>query len=158
VFTVASANSIENLPPELLRRGRFDQIFATGLPDAEERKDILQIHLNKRGWGDVFSDDKLTTIVNRMKGFVGAEIESTVKDALVNSFAEGKDLNAKYLTEASKAVVPLSVSYADQIQKMTLWAKTHAVPAGKVEEAAPVSGRKRSRRPQIRVKNGETLQ
>ena len=155
VFTVFSANSIENLPMELTRKGRVDQIFAVGLPDAEERKDILRIHLDKRNWGDVFSDEKLDGVVRAMSGFVGAEIESAVKDALIDSFAEGKDLMVRHLLKASKATIPLSVSRAEQVQKMTLWAKTYAVPAGKVEEVvAPIASGRRTRKPRIK----ETLQ
>ena len=154
-FVSQSANNIENLPPEILRKGRFDQIFATGLPDEEERLEILKIHLEKRNWQDTIPDDKLLDIVGKMRGFVGSEIESVVKDALIDSFNDGKDLSAKYLIAASKAVIPLSVSYAEQIQKMTLWAKTHAVPAGKVEDdnVTPFGRAKRSRR--LKAKNDE---
>lgn len=155
VFTVASANSIENLPPELLRKGRFDQIFATGLPSERERKDILRIHLDKRGWSDDFEDSQLATIANHMKGFVGAEIESVVKDALIDSFNDNKDLTTKHLIRASKSIIPLSVAYAEQIQKMTLWAKTHAVSASRREDdkVAPITKNRRTRRPQLRAKN-----
>ena len=156
VFVVMTANNIDNLPPELLRRGRLDQIFATGLPDESEKLAILKIHLSKRGWSDALSTKESQQVVKHMKGFVGAEIESVVKDALVNSFSSNEDLHAKHLIEASKAVVPLSVSYAKQIQQMTLWAKTHAVPAGKVieDKVATIARGRRTRKPRIK----ETLQ
>lgn len=146
VFTMVTANNIDALPPELMRRGRFDQIFSTGLPTTDERLDILNIHLSKRGWGDEFKAPVLQRIAKSMKGFVGAEVESVVKDALVDSFSEGSQLTEAYLIQAKDNVIPLSVAYSEQIQKMTLWAKTNAIPAGTSTEettVTPIRSRRR---------------
>lgn len=157
VFTMVTANNIDSLPPELLRRGRFDNIFATSLPGLQERKEILQIHLRKRGWEKALTGRNLQTVANKMKGFVGAEIESTVKDALINSFAEGEQLSQEYLEAAIKDVIPLSVSHNAQIQAMTLWAKQHATPAGSREAETPDANvtqiGKRTRRPVTKKKD-----
>lgn len=148
VFTIMTANNIQGLPPELLRKGRFDEIFATGFPDTQNRKEILEIHLRKRGWGDAFSDQQLNLISESMKGFVGAEVESVVKDALIESFHLGEALEVKHLEAAIAETTPLSKSRPKEIAEMVTWASQCATPAGKkdfVDETnvTPLKGRSR---------------
>jgi AAA+ superfamily predicted ATPase len=132
VFTMVTANNIMGLPPEMMRRGRFDAIFATGLPTEEERLAVLDIHLEKRGWDSAaFSRKEKQAVINASKGYVPAEIESAVKDALINAFAEGEDLTMDYVVDALREMTPLSKSYAEAIQVMTAWAHANAIPASK---------------------------
>ena len=135
VFTIMTANNVQGLPPELLRKGRFDEIFATGFPDAENRKEILSIHLRKRGWGDQFSVQELQILANLLKGFVGAEIEAVVCSALIDSFSKGEDLGVKHIQDAIKETTPLSKSRSKEVFEMLAWAKECAVPAGKKDFA-----------------------
>jgi hypothetical protein len=87
IFVVATANSVQNLPPEMLRRGRFDELFFVDLPNFDERKHILSIHLKKRGWKpEQFDIDDLAT---RSEGFSGAELEQIVITAMIDAFGRG---------------------------------------------------------------------
>lgn len=132
VFTMVTANNVTGLPPELMRRGRFDAIFASGFPTAEERLEILKIHLNKRGWDPADFDKKeLNLVVEASKGYVGSEIEACVKDGLVDAFAADEDLTPQHMIAALKNMVPLSVAFNETVQEMTLWAKNNATPASK---------------------------
>ena len=90
VFVIATANNITDLPPELMRKGRFDEIFFVGLPKSEERKKIFEIHLSKRRPKDLV-DINLQQLVNKTEGYSGADIEGVVKDAVEDVFASGKD-------------------------------------------------------------------
>lgn len=90
VFVVATANDITKLPPELLRKGRFDEIFYVGLPNDEEREKIFKIHITKRRPHDI-KNIKLSELVQKTKGFSGADIEGVIKDAVEIAFADGKE-------------------------------------------------------------------
>lgn len=135
VFTMVTANNIDGLPPELLRRGRFDAIFSTSLPNAKERKDVLAIHLRKRD-RDIadFSEEDVERIMQACDRYVPAEIESAVKDALVNSFSESEDLTAQHIIDAFNVMVPLSKAFATQIERMNEWAKNNATPVSLTED------------------------
>lgn len=89
VFVVATANNIMDLPPELMRKGRFDEIYFVGLPEADERKKILQIHIKKRRPKDLAGID-LDKLVGKTEGYSGADLEGVVKDAVEEAFANGK--------------------------------------------------------------------
>lgn len=132
VFTVVTCNSITGLPPELLRRGRFDAIFATSFPTPEERMEILDIHLRKRGRNpkDFKKRDKLL-VVGKAKGYVPAEIESAIKDGLVEAFSAGEKFTMNHVIGALDIMVPLSVTYKERVQLMTAWASQNAIPASK---------------------------
>jgi len=135
VFTMVTANNIDGLPPELLRRGRFDAIFSTSLPNDKERKDVLAIHLRKRGRDiDEFSEDEINTIVASCDKYVPAEIESAVKDALVDAFSEDQTLSAQHVVNAFSVMVPLSKAFATQIERMNEWAKNNATPVSLTED------------------------
>ena len=127
VFLVATANDIEALPPELLRKGRFDEIFFVDLPGEEAREAILSVHLRKRG-----RDEKafeMAELVRASQGYSGAEIEQAVLSGLTRAFAAGKDLTTPGLVEALRASPPLSVIMKDRVQALRQWAKDRCVPA-----------------------------
>jgi len=130
VFTMVTANNVDGLPPELLRRGRFDATFATGFPTEKERMEVLNIHLNKRGWeADSFPTKERQRVVAASRGYVPAEIEAAVKDGLIDAFDEDEDFTMEYVVQALHRMVPMSTAYNKEIQRMVLWAKTNAVPA-----------------------------
>ena len=118
-FVVATANDIIKLPPELLRKGRFDEIFYVGLPSDNERKRIFEIHISKRRIKDL-SDIDLNRLVSRTKGYSGADIEGVVKESIENIYAEGKDkLTTDDLLEAIKNTHSLSEIMKEPLKKMS---------------------------------------
>ncbi len=131
VFTVVTANRVDGLPPELLRRGRFDQIFSVTLPSPEERIEVLAIHLRKRG-RDIknFNKDAIADFIVASDEYVPAEIESAVKDALVESFGDLKcqDVEMKHILSAFKNMVPMARSNRETIERITTWATNNATP------------------------------
>jgi hypothetical protein len=134
VFTMVTANNISNLPPELLRRGRFDDIFSTSLPNDEERVEILSIHLKLRGRSlDGYSEDDISRYLVASNRYVGAEIEAAVKDSLVNAFADSSEVDVDYIIDSLESMVPLSTSYKDVIDETIEWAKANATPVSKEE-------------------------
>ena len=122
VFVVATANRIEQLPPELLRKGRFDEIFFIDLPAAPERRAILEIHVRKRGRDPAAHD--LDALAQRTAGFSGAEIEQAVVSALYDAFAEGKELEPALLARAVAEALPLSTTMSEEIARVREWART----------------------------------
>jgi SpoVK/Ycf46/Vps4 family AAA+-type ATPase len=124
VFVVATANDISQLPPELMRKGRFDEIFFVDLPSEEERKDIFAIHLSKRK-RDPKSFD-LDLLAKNTPGFSGAEIEQSVVSALFDAFHAGRELNTDDIVKAVKQSVPLSVTMEEEISSLREWARTRA--------------------------------
>lgn len=130
VFTVVTANRVEGLPPELLRRGRFDQIFSVGMPNADERLDVLKIHLRKRGRNiDIFHADDVREFLTASDRYVPAEIESAVKDALIYAFSDTtcKDVEMRHIIEALRNMIPMSKSNAAAIEGILQWADNNAV-------------------------------
>ena len=122
VFVVATANSVANLPPELLRRGRFDELFFVDLPNYHERLDILEIHLSKRGWKPEKYD--LESIANRTEGFSGAELEQIVVSAMIDSFGQGRLLSQEDLEKSRDQTVPLSVTMEEKVFELREWASS----------------------------------
>ena len=127
MFVIATANDIKRLPPELLRKGRFDEIFFVDLPDAEVREQIFAVHLKRRG-RPVESFD-LSALAEASEGFSGAEIEQVVISALYTAFAEGTDLSDQLLVEEIKSTRPLSVTMGEKISELRAWAADRAVLA-----------------------------
>ena len=114
IFVIATANSVQNLPPEMLRRGRFDELFFVDLPNFDERKHILGIHLKKRGWKpDQFDVDDLAS---RSEGFSGAELEQIIVTGMIDAFGLGHILQYEDLERAWRSTVPLSVTMEDKIR------------------------------------------
>lgn len=128
VFVVATANNIAQLPPELLRKGRVDEIFFVDLPDEEERKEILKIHLERRK-RKIFSDDDMKELSLISKGFTGAELEEAVKEAMYRAYDEGQPLTSSQLKEALLETSPLSITMGEVIRSTREWAKGRAVMA-----------------------------
>ncbi|MFH0795839.1 MAG: AAA family ATPase [Candidatus Omnitrophota bacterium] len=142
VFVIATANNIEQLPPELMRKGRFDEIFFVDLPRPEERKEIFSIHLKKRKRNPEKFD--LEKIARVSVGFSGAEIEQVVISALFDAFQAGKDITTDFLLNSIKQTVPLSVTMKENLDNLRNWAATRCRPAsspGEIEEL-PDLGRK----------------
>ena len=129
VFIAATANVIELLPPEVLRKGRFDQIFFVTLPNPQERKSIFSIHLKKTGVD--LSEINLDMLVKVTEGFNGAEIEQAVNGAMIEAFNSGRSLNEHDIVIAAGNIVPLSITMREEIGRMERWAYHRAVPASK---------------------------
>jgi SpoVK/Ycf46/Vps4 family AAA+-type ATPase len=119
VFVVATANGVEKLPPELLRKGRFDEIFMLDLPSSAERNSILQLHLEQRRPGLKLP---LATVVSRSEGFSGAELEQTVIEAMHLAFADNRELTEPDLIGAASQLIPLSRTASEQLEKLKQWA------------------------------------
>lgn len=123
VFLVATANQVQGLPPELLRKGRFDEIFAVDLPDAIDRKAIFEIHLAKR---KRTGDFDLDTVVTETEGFTGSEIETVIDEAMFNAFFQDREVSPMDLLRAAKEIVPLSKTAKEQIESIREWASNRA--------------------------------
>ncbi len=127
VFVIATANNISQLPPELLRKGRVDEIFFVDLPTEEERMEILKIHIERRRRNpEKFDLKKLAKI---SKGFSGAELEEAVKEAMFQAYDEAEDLQTYHIEEAIKRTYPLAKTMGEVIKDMRTWAKSRAVMA-----------------------------
>jgi hypothetical protein len=127
VFLVATANAVDQLPPELLRKGRFDEIFFVDLPDHAARGEIFRIHLARRqvDW-EGFS---LSALAESADGFSGAEIEQAVVSALYSAHADGVPVDEARVIAEVKATRPLSVLMAEQVNALREWARERTVPA-----------------------------
>lgn len=127
VFVVATANDVRRLPPELLRKGRFDEIFFVDLPSADERKDIFRIHIRRKNRDlDQF---RIGELVKLTESFSGAEIEQIVNAALYRAFAAERELEQEDLTAAAAAMIPLSRTMSENIEALRSWARSRATPA-----------------------------
>jgi SpoVK/Ycf46/Vps4 family AAA+-type ATPase len=127
VFLVATANDIEALPPELLRKGRFDEIFFVDLPGREVRRKIFEIHLRKRGHKPDHFDVK--ALAEAADGFSGAEIEQAVLAGLHDAFAERQQVTTEHILAAVEQSPPLAVTMAERIAALREWAQDRCVPA-----------------------------
>ena len=127
VFVVATANDIEALPPELLRKGRFDEIFFVDLPTQDVRMEIFTIHLKKRKRDPKKFD--LGALAEASEGYSGSEIEQAVISALHGAYADKADLNTERILSALGASPPLSVTLAEKVQCLRAWAEDRCVPA-----------------------------
>jgi len=124
VFVLSTANNIENLPPELLRKGRFDEIFFVDLPIKEERESIFKIHFNKRNRNPDKFD--IQGFVEKTQGFTGAEIEQLIISGLYRAFAEDREIEDKDIYREIEETVPLSVTYKERIDALRSWAEKRA--------------------------------
>ena len=120
-FIAATSNDINSLPPELLRKGRFDEIFFADLPDAAAREDILKIHLAKRGLDPAQYD--VPGLAAACEGFSGAEIEQAVLSALYSASGAGEKIASKHVLEQLRLTRPLSVIKAEDVDYLRGWAK-----------------------------------
>jgi SpoVK/Ycf46/Vps4 family AAA+-type ATPase len=127
VFLAATSNNITALPPEMLRKGRFDEIFFVDLPGEKVRAELFTLHLRKRGRdAAAFDTGKLAAA---SAGYSGAEIEQTIVSGLYTAFAANEQLTTEVLLGEVKATQPLSVTRAEDISAIRNWAKTRAAPA-----------------------------
>jgi len=131
VFVAATCNNVTVLPPELIRKGRFDELFFVDLPSAGERKQIFSIQLIKRKRNP--ADYNLDQVAAAAQGFSGAEIESAVQTALYAAFARKQELSNEDLLTALSSTVPLSITRAEEIAELRDWAKQRAVWASAPE-------------------------
>ncbi len=127
VFVMATANRVERLPGEFLRKGRFDEIFFVDLPNAEERQDIFKIHLQKRR-RDIERFD-IAQLANVCDGFSGAEIEQAIVAAMYEAFAQEREFTQLDIIAASRATLPLSKTMTEQVTALRDWARQRARPA-----------------------------
>lgn len=136
VFVVATANKVEALPPELLRKGRFDEIFYVGNPVKEEREEIIRIHLSRKGW--TFTDKDVSSLAIAAKGFNGAELAESVKAGMFVAFSENRGLAFNDVLNAIKETVPLSKTMGTEIKRLESWADGRARRASSLKDS--VSG------------------
>lgn len=140
VFVIATANDISSLPPELLRKGRFDEIFFVDLPTSKEREKIFSVHLNKRIKNsdikhEIEVNDKLCNELSEASvGYVGAEIEQIIIAAMYEAFYAERGLKKEDVLKAIRETVPLSSTQREQILALREWAKERAVLATAVED------------------------
>lgn len=127
-FVVATSNDVSQLPPELMRKGRFDEIFFVDLPALPERQEIFNIHLRKRGRNVAsFNTERLARLA---AGYSGAEIEQVVVAALFSAYSDGKrEVTDEDMIQSMRDSVPLSVTMQEGIQKLRDWAETRARPS-----------------------------
>jgi SpoVK/Ycf46/Vps4 family AAA+-type ATPase len=129
VFIAATANQIDLLPPEILRKGRFDEIFFVSLPSKIDRKEIFRIHLvNRHKDPDSFDLDSLA---KNTEGLSGSEIEQVVVSALFEAYSKQKELDDRELIIAASSIVPLSTTMREEISRLERWASDRAVAASK---------------------------
>jgi len=129
VFVVATANDVTRLPPELLRRGRFDELFFVDLPDLEARREILGLHLRRRGREPERLD--LAALAELCADYSGAELEQVVVGGLHRAFALSRELETADLRRVAQDLVPLFKTYEEQIKALREWARGRARGAGR---------------------------
>lgn len=133
VFVYATANDVTGLPPELMRKGRFDELFSVTLPDEQERVEIFRIHVRKRGREKLTAKLQIDDLAKLTKGFTGSEIEAVIDQAMFTAFDENeREMNTLDLQEAVKTTVPLSRTMAAYIKAVETWCKERTRPAGKL--------------------------
>jgi AAA+ superfamily predicted ATPase len=141
VFVIATANDISQLPPELLRKGRLDEIFFVDLPTEHERMEIFRIHLAKRRREPEGFD--LPQLARHSDGFSGAEIEQAIISGLFDAFSRGGELDTQTLLASLAETVPLSKTMSEDLSRLRTWAQGRARPASGVTAQAAVEVRRK---------------
>lgn len=160
VFVIATANNIHALPAELLRKGRFDEIFFVDLPTFKERMDIFRLHMEKRlvdpeVVGEFrITDEVLEMLANISEGFTGAEIEQAVISGLFEAFAENRSIQLDDFVRSIRNTVPLSITQAEQIRSIRNWANVRAVAATRKEDRIEYAGKVEGTEDDIRTTRG----
>lgn len=146
IFWVMSANRVANLPAELLRKGRLDEVFSVTLPAEKERQQIIEIHLRKRKQDPAKMKD-MQRVVEACAEFVGSEIEAAISRAVLTAYrADAKTVTADMIIAEFEATKPLSHAHAEQFQTMRSWCEQHARPSSKeTPPETPANGRERRR-------------
>lgn len=146
VFMIVTANRTSGLPSEFLRKGRLDEVFSVTVPHVGERMEVLKIHLRKRAQNPD-NIEGLDAVVARADGFVPAEIEAAVKDAMITAFNRKQPLTGEMIAEQFGRMVPLSEAFKEDFEEMQRWAEQNARPAslmpGQTVEAVRVRTRAR---------------
>jgi SpoVK/Ycf46/Vps4 family AAA+-type ATPase len=125
VFVVATANAVDQLPPEFLRKGRFDEIFFVDIPTVEERADIFTVQLQKRKRDPTHFD--INALVSNTENFTGAEVEEAIISGLFASWNDGKrEVTTKDIINATKSIIPIAVSMEGRIEVLRTWAEKNA--------------------------------
>jgi AAA+ superfamily predicted ATPase len=140
VFVFATANDVTGIPPELLRKGRFDEMFSVDLPNQAERKEILEIHIKKKNRGHLIMSGKIKLdhfAGETTEGFTGAEIEAAINDAMYAAFDGEKDLNDFDLQHSFDSTNPLSKTMKEKIDAIRRWCERRTRPANTPEVAVP---------------------
>ena len=141
VFVVATANDVSRLPPELLRRGRFDELFFVDLPTADERRDIIQIYCRRNLRGSI-NPALLSELVELTEGFAGADLEAAVREVAKEAIRYGDEsLSTDVFLRRFGNIIPLSKTSPDQIEQIRAWGRERALPASGRPIDAPVPGR-----------------
>jgi SpoVK/Ycf46/Vps4 family AAA+-type ATPase len=135
IFVIATSNDISAMPPELLRKGRFDEIFFVDLPTVAERRVIFEIHIKRRGRKP--ADHDLEALTQATRGYSGAEIEAAVVAGMFRAFEAGRELNSEDILAACKETVPLSVVMEEKIVKLREWSRMRTRNAS-AEESLPI--------------------
>lgn len=147
VFVVATANDVSRLPPELLRRGRFDELFFVDLPTPDERKEIINIYA-QRGLKREIAESLMRELVDLSEGFAGSDIESAVREVVKEAYLRGDQAVSDDLFRHSfQNVVPLSKTSPEQIESIRAWGRERAVPAS----GQPIGGAGAQTRPRRAV-------
>jgi SpoVK/Ycf46/Vps4 family AAA+-type ATPase len=142
VYVVATANEISQLPPELVRKGRFDEVFFVDLPAPREREEIFRIHLRKRGRKPDEFD--LVTLAELARGFSGAEIEEAVISGLYEAFAARRPLETRDMAKSIERTVPLSETMHERVAALRSWAEGRARRASSAVDLNLAPGRRRA--------------
>jgi hypothetical protein len=147
VFVVATSNDVRSLPPELLRKGRFDELFFIDLPDAEDRQEIIRLYYRRYVRQDATADlvDKLVAM---SEGFAGSDIESALHDVGAEVLLNGgfENIRTDFVVESFANTFPLSRTNPEQIEEIRAWGRERAVPAGRSPEATPAGRTQPGRR------------
>lgn len=133
VFLVATANNVQHLPPELLRKGRVDEIFFVDLPRGRERADIARIHIQRLRRDPADYDYRL--IAEACKGFSGAEIEQAIISAMHDSFCDKRELTTDDIVRNMRETIPLSTTMRERIEELRVWARHRARPVSPFQSA-----------------------
>jgi len=144
IFWIMTANRVRGLPSELLRKGRLDEVFSVSTPTEDEIKDIFAIHLGKRQHASVVAKVVTPEVIVAAAGWVGAEIESVVNEAILHCYVTEKTLTAAIMLEKMEGVVPLSVAHAEQFTEMQNWADQNAKPSSSDKSKQPAARRRRA--------------
>lgn len=152
IFNVLTLNRVEQMPAELLRRGRLDEVFSVSVPNPDERLEILKIHLRKRGHED--DVEGLEQAVTDSEGYVPAELEAAVKDALIEAFNSDRKITGALIAKQLANMVPISQAFSEDFNAMQLWASQNARPANR-DNTKPVEQQQQVSR--VRTRPGRAV-
>jgi len=143
VFVYATSNDVSQLPPELLRKGRFDEMFSVKFPNKMERGEIFKIHLRKKKREALLDNGKISLelLTNATSGFSGAEIEACITESLYSAFYENRELVQTDILEAVRNTVPLSETMKERLGRLEEWCKNRTRSASYSPEDDVTYGR-----------------